>query len=86
MGYRDGQGFDEMQCGQESNGYVCAECQGSGKTKRKPLSWRRRIIRVLMACVVALVGAIVYAVARGMPVPDAIGQVLGVCLHIIVGM
>ncbi len=86
MGYRDEQGFEPMQCGQGRDGGVCPECQGSGTAKRKPLVWRRRIVRVLMACVVALVGAIVYAVARGMPVPDAIGQVLGICLHIVMGI
>lgn len=86
MGYRDGQGPDAMQCGQEGNGNLCPECQGSGKTKRKPLIWRRRIIRVLLACVVALVAAIVYAVAKGMPVPDAISAVLGICLHVVMGL
>ena len=84
MGYRDGQGPDAMQCGQEGNGGICEEC--GQPRRRKPLRWRRRITQLLMACVVVLVAAIVYAVARGMPVPDAIGSVLGICLHMVMGL
>lgn len=86
MGYRDRQGVDAMQCRQDSNGGICEECGQPTRGSKKPLIWRRRIVRVLLGCVVLLVVAIAYAVARGMPVPDAIGSVLGICLHMLMGI
>lgn len=86
MGYRDGQGFEPVQCGQDGDAHVCPECQKAGAGKRKPLIWRRRITMVLVVCVVLLVCAVAYAVAKGMPVPDAIGAVLGICVHVLMGI
>lgn len=86
MGYRDEPGIGPVQCGQGGDAHVCPECQGTGKPKRKPLIWRRRIAQVMVVCVAVLVAAIAYAVAKGMPVPDAIGAVLGVCIHMLMGI
>ena len=86
MGNRDRQGIDAMQCRQAGNGDLCPECGQPARGSKKPLVWRRRIVRVLLGCVVLLVVAIAYAVARGMPVPDAIGSVLGICLHMLMGI
>lgn len=86
MGYRDEQGFEPVQCGQECDAHVCPECQKAGAGKRKPLIWRRRLTQIMVACVMVLVAAIAYAVAKGMPVPDAIGAVLGICVHMLMGI
>lgn len=86
MGNTDKQSTCSMQCRQAGNEPVCPECDGTGKSERKPLIWRRRLVQLSAVCVVLLVSAVAYAIAKGMPVPDAIGAVLGVCVHMLLGL
>lgn len=86
MGYTDKQGADAMQCRQAGNETICPECGAGTSRRRKPRVARRRLFYAGLACMVLLVGAVAYAVATGRPVPEVLGALFSVCVHLLMGV
>lgn len=85
MGDTDKQGAGAMQCRQGGDTAVCPECGQGGRRKPRVVA-RRRLFYAGLACMLMLVGAVAYAVATGRPVPEVLGVLLNVCVHLLMGV
>lgn len=79
MGDRERQRAGGMQCGQGSPERVCPYTTGRGT------SWRKRVLKASLLCLLIFVFALAYAVATGRPIPEIAGQILGILLHALLG-
>lgn len=86
MGNTDKQGTGSMQCRQTGNEAICPECGAGAGRRRKPRVARRRLFYAGIACMLMLVGAVAYAVATGRPVPEVLGALFSVCVHLLMGV
>ena len=80
MGNTARKGPAGVQRGQGSDAGVRPHHEGT-----RALSWRKRVLRASLLCLLILVLSLAYAIATGRPVPEAAGRLLGVFVQLLLG-